>query len=128
MPNGYRAGAPVRVPCILRGYSDLVGLAAAVWCSSSLAAEPARTTALRQDVKPVLTHFCIGCHNAEANKGNVSFESAEPATALLENRDLWWKALKMLRAGIMPPRNKPRPTPDQIRQVETWIKYSAFGI
>src|ERR1700730_17026706 len=34
----------------------------------------------------------------------------------------------MLQAGMMPPHGKRRPSPEQIDQLEKWIKYSAFGI
>src|SRR5262249_31798790 len=78
-------------------------------------------------VKPILEQFCTDCHSGKLRKGGVSFDQSEPA-ALLENRDFWWKALKMLRAGMMPPKGKPRPTAEQIAQIETWIKGSVFTI
>ena len=34
----------------------------------------------------------------------------------------------MLRAGMMPPKGKRRPSAEEISQIEKWIKYSAFGI
>lgn len=46
----------------------------------------------------------------------------------LRDRDLWWDVLKNVRAGIMPPTGKPRPTDQELRLLETWIKYEAFGI
>ena len=36
--------------------------------------------------------------------------------------------LKNVRAGIMPPAGKPRPTAQERRALEDWIKYEAFGI
>ena len=47
---------------------------------------------------------------------------------MLKDRDLWTKSLRMLRAGMMPPRERPRPTAGQLAQVEEWIKRYAFQI
>lgn len=58
----------------------------------------------------------------------MSFDQFDSDTALLENRELWWKAMKMLRAGLMPPRNKPHPSTEQVEQIEQWIKGSVFKI
>ena len=44
-----------------------------------------------------------------AGFAGVAFDQAEPA-ALPEDRELWSKALRMLRAELMPPKGKPRPT------------------
>ena len=44
------------------------------------------------------------------------------------DRELWWAVLKNVRAGIMPPAGKPRPSDAERRLLEDWIKYGAFGI
>ncbi len=41
---------------------------------------------------------------------------------------MWWKTLKMLRAGLMPPKGKDRPSAEQVAALERWVKYTAFGI
>jgi hypothetical protein len=82
--------------------------------------------AFQTTVEPVLTQYCAGCHNNKVKKGGVTFDV--PEAQLLADRELWLKALKMLRAGMMPPRGKDRPTADEAEQVAKWIKYSAFGI
>ncbi len=95
---------------------------------SRAAAAPADVAApFRQTVLPVLDQYCTGCHNNDAKKGGVTFD-LDGATALLKDRELWQKTLKMLRSGMMPPRGKRRPTAEQLTQVEKWIKESAFGI
>src|SRR5262249_44422549 len=47
---------------------------------------------------------------------------------LLTKRDLWLAVLKNTRAGLMPPAKKPRPSAEDLQQVEKWIKFDAFGI
>ncbi len=93
-----------------------------------LAAGPTSSVRFQKEVKPILTQFCIGCHNAELKKGGIAFDQVDGNPALLEDRQLWWKTLKMVRAGIMPPKNKPHPEAKQIEQIVSWIKSSAFKI
>src|SRR6266404_633801 len=133
MPNRYHNAAGFRMsraapPIFLKGFWTFALLATAGWCPIALAAEPEGAPQFRKQIEPILIEFCIGCHNAELKKGGITFEQMESGSALLENRDLWWKALKMLRAGLMPPRNKPRPSAEQIVQIENWIKGSVFKI
>src|SRR5882757_7495500 len=67
----------------------------------------------RDKIQPVLKEFCFDCHGDGANKGNVAFDSFSNDAALLDDHDLWLKALKNLRAGLMPPPKKPQPSLDQ---------------
>jgi hypothetical protein len=95
---------------------------------SSIASEPEGATRYRKDIAPILGEFCLGCHNIESHKGGVAFDQIGAAADPSENRDEWWKVLKMLRAGLMPPKNRQRPTAEQIVQIEQWIKSAAFNI
>ncbi|MBI4663715.1 MAG: DUF1592 domain-containing protein [Verrucomicrobia bacterium] len=60
-------------------------------------------------------------------KGEVSFDELTSEASIL-NRDLWWRVLKNLRAGIMPPEKKPRPSLEEQQVLENWIKHGAFRI
>jgi hypothetical protein len=80
-----------------------------------------------KDVVPILENYCYDCHADGVNKGKVAFDA--PANdALLHDHDLWLKVLKNVRAGIMPPAKKDRPTADELKTLEKWVKYGAFGI
>jgi hypothetical protein len=103
----------------------VVVLVALFPCSSSQAAAPPEADFQRK-VEPVLDRFCFGCHGGGSHKGGVAFD--QDRTALLENRELWWKTLKMLRAGMMPPKGKARPTATQIESLAEWIKRSPLQI
>ena len=52
--------------------------------------------------------------------------------ALLANHDLWLKALKNVRAGLMPPKEdgdeKFRPTPDEIEKLARFTRTNDFGL
>ena len=99
-------------------------------CASSLsvASEPEGATRYQKEIAPVLGEFCLGCHNIESHKGDMAFDRLGAAGDPAENRDAWWKTLKMLRAGLMPPKNRRRPSAEQIVQIEQWIKSDVFKI
>jgi len=80
-----------------------------------------------QQVEPLLEQYCYECHGDGADKGNMAFDELTNDPAVL-NPDLWSKVLVNLRAGIMPPRKKARPTAAEQKQIEDWIKFQAFGI
>jgi mono/diheme cytochrome c family protein len=79
-------------------------------------------------IRPILETYCFDCHGDGAHKGNVAFDELKSDQTVLTNRDLWWKALKNLRAGMMPPAKKPRPSPEQQQEIAQWIKSAVFGI
>ena len=84
--------------------------------------------AFHQNIRPILETYCFDCHADGVNKGNVAFDAFKSDQAVLDDRDLWFKALKMLRAGLMPPPKKPRPAPGQRQQIVHWIKRDVFGL
>jgi hypothetical protein len=87
---------------------------------------PARAE-FHQNVQPILTEYCYDCHGDGAKKGNIAFDELASDEALLSH-DLWFKVLKNVRAGLMPPQKKRRPPPEEVQQIERWIKYAAFGL
>ncbi|MDB6020562.1 MAG: hypothetical protein JWQ04_419 [Pedosphaera sp.] len=95
---------------------------------SAMAAELPVAAHFRADIQPILTEYCFDCHADGANKGGVAFDEFKSEESLVTNRNLWLAALKNLRAGLMPPEKKPRPTAAEIRRIEDWIKYDAFSL
>ena len=81
----------------------------------------------RQDIQPILKEYCSDCHADGAKKGEVSFDEFKNDAELLKP-ELWSKVLKNVRAGLMPPEKKPKPSAEQLAQLEKWIKHSAFGL
>jgi hypothetical protein len=92
-----------------------------------MAAAPDSKAKFHKTVEPILTKYCSGCHNSDLKKGEVAFD-VEDSAALIADKELWLKALKMLQAEMMPPRGKRRPSAEEVAQIKNWIKYSAFGI
>src|SRR5262245_2522003 len=75
------------------------------------------------DIRPILEDRCFTCYGNGIKKGGVDLESAAAG-----DHKLWWAVLKNLRAGIMPPADKPQPSGPERQQLEDWIKFGAFGI
>lgn len=92
----------------------------------SLGGGAANASVFKQQIQPLLQEFCYDCHADGANKGNVAFDEFKSDAAVLEDRELWFKALKNLQAGIMPPPKKSRPSPQQKEQIIRWIKADVF--
>jgi len=92
------------------------------------AAESPAVTRFRKEVQPLLNKYCFDCHMDGAKKGEVTFDTFKSLDELVGKHDLWQNVLKNLRAGLMPPDKKPRPTADELRRIEQWAKLDAFGI
>ena len=59
-------------------------------------------------------------------EGSVAFDGFESHEELVDDPQLWWRALRMIRAGMMPPVEMPPLTDEEKQTLETWIKRSAF--
>jgi hypothetical protein len=84
-------------------------------------------THYKKTIAPVVNKFCAGCHNAEQKKGDIDLDKDDPSE-LVKDKELWLKALKMIRADMMPPKGKRKPTAQEFAELEKWIKYSVFDI
>src|SRR5688500_13547575 len=82
----------------------------------------------RKEVQPLLAEYCYDCHADGANKGKVAFDEFKSHDQLLAKRDLWLAVLKNVRAGLMPPEKKPRPSDAEKQKLEAWIKKEVFDI
>jgi len=81
-----------------------------------------------KQIEPILTEYCSDCHMDGSKKGGITLDQFKSDKDLLENRELWFNVLKHVRAGIMPPAKKPRPSDEQKAQLGTWIKSAVFKI
>ena len=90
------------------------------------AAEGPGAREYREQIQPILREFCFDCHGDGADKGHVTLDAFPSDAALLGDHELWWRALKNVRAGLMPPARKPQPTAAQKQQLERWIKTAVF--
>src|SRR5687767_3183310 len=68
----------------------------------------------REHIKPLLNEFCSDCHMDGMDKGSVAFDAFKSEEELLAKKDLWLSVLKNVRAGLMPPEKKKKPSAEQI--------------
>ena len=111
--------------------ANLVGVilfAMAILFPCVVAAGDAVREEFGEHVQPVLEDYCYSCHGGGIKKGGVALEGVETDQARLSDPKLWGAVLKNVRAGLMPPAGKPRPSKEELRALEDWIKSGAFGI
>ena len=56
----------------------------------------------------LVTKYCLTCHNDKAKTGSLSLEKLD-ADHPAADAETWEKAIRKLRAGLMPPAGMPRP-------------------
>jgi hypothetical protein len=96
-----------------------------VMLGSTFAASEADLKLFREQVEPILSERCYDCHANGMQEGSVAFDGMSPEE-LVDNPQLWWRALRMVRAGMMPPAEMSPLTAEEKLTLETWIKRSAF--
>jgi hypothetical protein len=90
-------------------------------------AETSPESSFQKKIQPLLSQYCYDCHGDGMHKGDIAFDELKTKEAIL-NHELWLKVIKNVRAGLMPPEKKARPSAAEQQQLEDWIKYEAFGI
>jgi hypothetical protein len=113
---------------VLASLGHLHGRAPVLSTVPSSAADETAVEHYRKKIKPLLEEYCFECHANGGKKGNVSFDTFKSDDELVAKRELWHAVLKNTRANIMPPSRKPRPSPEEQKLLERWIKYGAFGL
>src|SRR3954470_24738363 len=63
-----------------------------------------------EHAKPLLAKYCMGCHGAKKQSGDVAFDKFTDLKSAAAVPDVWERALENLRGGTMPPKGKPQPT------------------
>src|SRR5215218_7418794 len=92
------------------------------------AAEPTaspKSAQFRKEVQPLLAKYCSDCHADGADKGNVAFDQHPSDDALVADPDLWFKVLKNVLGGVLPPSKKHQPAPAEKIALSNWVKYAA---
>src|SRR5271157_1558452 len=92
----------------------------AVVLAAGLTTEPAaqadgQTAAaqFKKNIQPVLEEYCYDCHGDGEHRGGVALDAFHASTNFVDGRDVWWRVLKNLRAGLMPPPRKSQPSREQ---------------
>ena len=82
----------------------------------------------KKNIQPVLEEYCYDCHGGGEKRGGVALDAFNSNTNFTAGRDVWWRVLKNLRAGLMPPAKKSQPTKEQKELIAHWIKDAVFEV
>ncbi|HWB03999.1 MAG TPA: DUF1592 domain-containing protein [Verrucomicrobiales bacterium] len=81
-----------------------------------------------KDIRPILEANCFECHADGAKKGSVAFDEHASDAALVADKALWFRVLKNVRNGLMPPPDKKQPAAEQKQALQQWIKRGALQL
>ncbi len=95
---------------------------ALVLCFGTAAKADEFLAAYEEKILPILEDHCFSCHGESENKGKVSFDTFGSTEELMKQSGLWDHALRNVRAGLMPPAKKKRPSAEELATLEEWIK------
>ncbi|MES2604542.1 MAG: DUF1592 domain-containing protein, partial [Pseudomonadota bacterium] len=68
----------------------------------------------------LLDKYCIECHNTTDWAGTIAFDSLS-LDNLDHDAEIWEKAVRKLRAGLMPPKGNPRPARAELDGMVQWL-------
>jgi hypothetical protein len=97
-----------------------------VFLSGPLVLEAGAIEEQEHQALPVLHEFCFDCHGEGSKKGGVALDKLgkdKPA-----DRKAWHAVWTNLDAHLMPPSDKPQPTPQQRALLQDWIERGALGL
>ena len=114
----------------------LIGILALAFGSSLvLAAEDDANSSERNsehvyttEVQPLLAEYCYDCHGYGEQEGGLALDQFESPQQAIANPDLWWRVVKNLRAGVMPPADYGKLSDEEEDKITDWVKSGPFGI
>ena len=107
-----------RTRCVLSGCIALTLLVAIV-------GQPCRaqdTSDVAKVIVPFVEKHCVQCHGEKKTKGDLSLHTFKDDESILKANKIWLTVVEKVRSGEMPPKGKPRPSPQEIEQFEKGVK------
>lgn len=92
---------------------------------TATAADAARLASLAEfekTVVPFVARHCAECHGAKLAEKELRLDTLEPDMKSSTSAARWAVVLTQLRAGKMPPEEKPKPAVDAVNGVVRWIE------
>ena len=99
----------------------VVGFAALAVLGSALPAGAAPPS-FGDDIQPLLRKYCYDCHGEGSSRGDVALDAHASTEARRGDVRLWTAVLENLRADLMPPAGKPRPSGVERARLIDWIR------
>jgi hypothetical protein len=79
-----------------------------------------------RDVVPIVTKYCVACHNRAKGRGGIALDGFHDDASAGADRLLWDKVDDQLRLESMPPPGRPRPTEEELATFNTWLDAREF--
>lgn len=73
-------------------------------------------------ITPFVAENCALCHNDKLKTAGLNLLGYTSTAAMLKDRAEWEKVVAKLQAGEMPPKGMPRPKPEDVKAVTSWLE------
>src|SRR5580700_4052670 len=73
--------------------------------------------------RAMLDQYCVTCHNQKAKTANVMFDTLD-LSQVGKDAEVWERAVRKLRGGMMPPPGMPRPDPATVNSFVSFLEAS----
>ncbi|WP_435019553.1 DUF1592 domain-containing protein [Tundrisphaera sp. TA3] len=98
------------------------GIGLAIASSATARADDAASGSFGENVAPVVSQFCVQCHNAKKAKGEINLEAFADEASILKDLKTWRKVLDILEDGSMPPADQPQPGDEQSAHLLAYLQ------
>src|SRR4051812_12670523 len=79
------------------------------------------------ELDPFLEKHCYDCHDSETHKGGLDLTTLQKDFANPDTFARWVKVHDQMASGEMPPKKKPRPPAEELKQITTWLDQSLIA-
>jgi mono/diheme cytochrome c family protein len=85
--------------------------------------KPATPSTAVAQYRAVLDQYCVGCHNQRSKTAGLMLDTMDLAD-VAKHGDVWEKAIRKLRGGLMPPPGSRQPERRTVESFITWLETS----
>src|SRR3989441_10407158 len=73
-----------------------------------------------EQYRTIVTQYCVSCHNERTKTAGLMFDRMD-FTNVAAGAEIWEKAVRKLRVGMMPPQGAPQPDPAAREALVSWL-------
>src|SRR2546425_11308503 len=91
----------------------LVALVAVAVDAGAASGAPTKPLSYEKQVLPLLEKYCYSCHGNGKKKGDLALDAYKDPSSAVSDPKTWEKVMQNLGSHVMPPDNKPQPSPTE---------------
>lgn len=80
----------------------------------------------KDDIQPMLEHYCYDCHGDGKSKGELDLEEFPTLASMRKDPKIWEHILARVDYHLMPPPRKEQPDEEERRKLIGWINHAIF--